>query len=133
MERSIVKAKVKVKGLAREIEDVVLVDTGAIFSIIDEELANEIGVKYIEELRKIKLHGICCEVEGRLATIEMLTVEGVVMGPSTVVVTKLSNDVKKTLKNYQVFDKFILGVRDIVGFTIDITTGRLKWVGYFIV
>ncbi|RLE56661.1 MAG: hypothetical protein DRJ40_05070 [Thermoprotei archaeon] len=126
----IIKARVVIKGSRRVTEGNVLVDTGATYSIIDEELANEIGVKLLERPERILLRGICCQIEGRLCVIDTLIIEDITVGPSVAVLTRLSTEVKEILKSYEVLNTFILGLRDIVGFTIDVKSGRLKWVGY---
>ncbi len=128
--KPIVRARVVIKGNRGIAEGTVLVDTGATYSIIDEELANEIGVKLLEKPEKVMLRGICCQVEGRLCVIDTLTVEDVTVGPSVAILTELSTEVKEVLRRYEVLNTFILGLRDIIGFTIDVKSGKLKWVGY---
>ena len=122
-------AKVRVQGTQNSIEIVALVDTGASLSIIDESLANYIGVEFPKK-EKAYVKGICCEVEGLLGTIKILEVEGRYVGSSIVIVTRLSDEVKKTLRKLGASDSFILGLKNLIGFTIDETQRKLKWVGY---
>ena len=130
--KPVIRAKVVIKGSKGVVEENVLIDTGAIHSIIDEELANETSVKLLKKSEKITLRGICCQVEGKLCVADMLTIEEITVGPSVAVLTRLSTEVKEVLKSYNLPNTLIPGLCNIVGLTIDTKSGRLKWAEYLV-
>jgi predicted aspartyl protease len=71
----IVKASVSVAGYRGSVSGVVLVDTGASVTLLDEDIANEIGVKYVgRRLKLIAADGH--EVVGELAIVNELVIDG---------------------------------------------------------
>jgi len=127
-------AKARIKGALKEVQRTALVDTGAFFSLLDEELADEIGVKYFRgEKRKITIRGLCCEVEGELAGVEELYIEGRLIGSTSMVVLKFPSYLKEALRGYRFAEDLIIGIRDIPGFVLDVERIKLKYVRYMAV
>ena len=126
-EKVLIGCRVKLKGINNEIEGYVIVDTGSIYTIIDKNLANFLGVEYYGT--KLKVLTLRCEIEGELASIKFLEIEGRVIGSVNVVVTKIPEELKKILKVQGFRDDVILSASDAKGFVIDLNERRLKWVG----
>jgi len=125
-------ASVRIQGLKEEAEGLALVDTGSSFTVIDESLANAIGVELIDA-EKVHVRGNCCTVEGELASIRRILVEGKMLGSTTAIVAGLSSEVRETLKKLGFRDDIIIGVRELAGFTLDVKEGKLKYVGALLI
>ena len=126
-------AKVKLRGKAGEVERFALVDTGATFSIMGRELAEDLGVTYVpEERRRVSLQALCCGVEGELALLEEMLIEGVYAGVGPVVIVELSSEVKRALGSAGLAEDFIIGLSDLMrtGYVVDLRERRLRYVGH---
>lgn len=118
--------------MKNEVEGIVVIGTGASFTVIDRELANFLGVEYYD-VEPIKLTTLCCRVEGKLASIKYLEVEGKVMGSVNVVVTEIPRELKRLLSAQGFRNDIILSALDARGFVIDLNERKLKWVGLIFV
>lgn len=122
-----VHSQVKVKG-SKNVEVLEgLVDTGATMTIIDEKLAESIGVRYTGKtytVRSASGH----KLEGELAKVRALTIQGEELTNESVLVVEFKGDLKRSLRESGLSDSIILGMTTIkaAGFMADTTTGKLR-------
>ncbi len=125
------KAKFKIVGAEESIEGVAIVDTGSLMSIIDEEVAEKLGLKRTGrtvKLTTLSSEGVLCN--------EMLAksfeVEGETLTYERVAVCKLPENVKEKLKAMGVSQFLIIGVitLEAAGFAVNPLTGKLEKVGW---
>ena len=130
MEVSYVLANFKIRGLKAENSGKALVDTGAAVTVIDESLADYIGVELIGSVLKVRLRGVCCEVEGELVNVKYLEMDGRAVGSTSVVKFKFSEELKDALREIGARDDIIIGVRDLaIGFVVNVRERKLEYVG----
>ncbi|RLE56574.1 MAG: hypothetical protein DRJ40_05555 [Thermoprotei archaeon] len=126
-------AKVLLQGTKNQVAGQALVDTGATFTVIDEELANYLGVEPVpkRERERVKLVGLCCTVEGKLVNLKYMEIEGRPVGATSVIMVKLSKEIKEALKKLGARQDVIIGIADLskTGHTIDLVQRKLKYVG----
>jgi len=127
-------AHFRIRGSKGEVFGRALVDTGAAVTVIDETLANFIGVEPVGSTLKVKLRGMCCEVEGELVGINYLEIEKRAVGPTSVVKLKFPNEIKQVLKGTGARGDIIIGVRDLaIGFVVNIKKKKLEYVGPMVI
>jgi len=122
-----VKAKVRVSGRKKEIEDVVLVDTGASLTLLDKDSAHEVDVEFIG--RKVSVtvadgH----ELPAELAVVKKLTVNGEELPYAYVATLKFPEKLKEKLSELKVSSWCILGLTtlELLQLIPDPTTGKLR-------
>jgi len=128
-----VRAKVVLKGTKDSEECVALVDTGAAMTVIDSSLAETIGVTYTGRKRSL-LSATGHRLEGEIAIVRELIVEGEVLDYEKVLRVEFSEEVRKVLRSLEVEDSLILGLTtvELASFTPDTATGRLRKVETFL-
>jgi hypothetical protein len=72
-------------------------------------------------------------LEGEVAIVRELNIEGEVLDYEKVLAVKLGEEVKKTLRKLDVDDSIIVGITtiELAGFIPDTTTGRLRKIETF--
>ncbi|WP_054855793.1 hypothetical protein [Vulcanisaeta sp. JCM 16161] len=90
-------------------------------------MAEEVGVAYTGRRRAL-VTAFGHRVEGEVAIIRELLIEGEVLDYERVLVLELSEGVKETLRNAGVSDSVIIGLTTIeaAGLIPDTVTGRLR-------
>jgi len=129
----IVKAKVVLKGSKRSEECVALVDTGAIMTVVDENLAELIGVTYTGRKRSL-MSATGHKLEGEIAIVRELTVEDETLDYEKILVVKFNGEVKKILRKLNVSESIILGITtiELASFIPDTNTGKLRKIEAFL-
>ncbi len=126
-------AKVLLQGTKNQVTGQALVDTGATFTVIDEELANYLGVEPVpkRERERVKLVSLCCTVEGKLVNLKYMEIEGKPVGATSVIVVNLSRKIKEVLKKLGAREDIVIGMADLskTGYIIDPVQGKLKYIG----
>jgi len=123
----LVKAGFRVTGSRGSIEGVALVDTGASLTMLDRGVAGDIGVKYVgRRVRVVVADGH--EVEGELAIVDKLVVEGEELPYAYVVVLDFPARVRERLEEEGLSDRCIIGLTtlELLQLVPDITTGKLR-------
>ena len=130
---SIVRAKVVLRGLRGSKECTALVDTGAAMSVVDEDIAEVIGIMRTNR-RKSLVSATGHKLEGEVIIIKELDIEGEILDYEKALMVKLSEEVKSTLRKLNVDDSVIIGLTtvELAGFLPDTTTGRLRKVEAFL-
>ena len=125
------RAKFRVSGDRDCIEGIAIVDTGSSLSIIDENIAEKLGLKPTK--RTIKLTTLSGE---EVMCSEMLTsafeIESEKLVSERVAVCKLSNNVREKLRVMGVYEGVIIGVvtLETAGFAVNPLTGKIEKVGW---
>mgnify|MGYP001118304941 CR=1 FL=1 len=129
----IVKAEVALGGLKGSEKHLALVDTGAIMTVIDKELAEAIGVTYTKRRRSLT-SATGHKLEGEIAIVKELAVEDEVLDYEKVLVVEFNGEVKKALEKLCVDETIILGVTtvELASFIPDTTTGKLRKIEAFL-
>ena len=130
---ALVKAKIKVKGTKGEHFSTVLVDTGARMSLIDESLADRIGVELTG--RRIDFVSISGHtVKASEAIVRELEIEGETLKYETIAVAEIPKTVKESLEKSELDGDLIAGLLTLerANMLPDTTTGALKKAGSFI-
>lgn len=129
----IVKAKTMLRGFKGSKECVVLVDTGAIMTVVDKGLAEAVGVEYTGRRRSLT-SATGHRLEGEIAVVRELTVEDETLDYEKVLVVGLDGKVKEALKRLNVNDSAILGVTtlELANFMPDTATGKLRKIEAFL-
>ena len=125
------RAKFRVLGDRDYVEGTAIVDTGSLLSIIDENIAEKLGLKPTKRI--IKLTTLSGE---DVTCSEMLTsafeIEGEKLVSERVAVCKLPNNVREKLRAMGVYDGVIIGVvtLETAGFAVNPLTGKIEKVGW---
>ena len=125
------RAKFRVSGDRDYIEGTAIVDTGSLLSIIDENIAEKLGLKPTKRI--IKLTTLSGE---DVTCSEMLTsafeIEGEKLVSERVAVCELPNNVREKLRVMGVYDGVIIGVvtLETAGFAVNPLTGKIEKVGW---
>jgi len=129
----IVKASITINGDKSSISEVALTDTGSALTLLDEVIANTVGVRMLN--RKIRLvvadgH----EVVAKLGVIKELIVEGESLPEVHVGVTKFPEKVKEILRKLGLADWCVIGLAtlEILGLAPNTSSGKLEKVGVII-
>lgn len=123
----IIKAKLKLEGSIRQSEGMAVVDTGASVTVVDKDVADMVGVTYVKRtliLTAASGH----KMEGELAVINKLIVEGEELPYAHLLILKIPDEVKETLRLRQLNDWAIIGLTtlELLNLMPDTTTGELK-------
>lgn len=128
------RAKVVLKG-TKESEEcfALVVDTGAAMTIVDRNLAEAVGVTYTGRKRSL-ISATGHKLEGEVAIIRELIVEGEILDYEKFLTVELSEEVRKILRSLEVGDSVILGLTtvELASFIPDTATGRLRKVETFL-
>jgi predicted aspartyl protease len=129
----IVRAKVVLRGSKGSREGATLVDTGAAMTVVDREVADAVGVMYTGR-RRMLISATGHRLEGEVAIVRELNIEGEVLDYEKVLAVKLSEEVKKALRELDADDSIIVGITtiELAGFIPDTTTGRLRKIETFL-
>ena len=109
---SIVRAEVVVKGYKGFREGTALVDTGAAMTVVDREVAGAVGVMYTGR-RRMLISATGHRLEGEVAIVKELNVEGEALDYEKVLAVKLGEEAKKALRKLDVDDSIIIGITTI--------------------
>ena len=120
------KAKFRVVGDSDAFEGVALVDSGAWYTVIDEGLAKQLGVKYTGlsvTLTSFSGHRIAC----REGIINSVTLEEKTAPSELVAVCSINESIKGLLKKQEVEDRLVIGVHTLerLGYAIDVVAHKL--------
>ncbi|RLF21456.1 MAG: hypothetical protein DRN15_11150 [Thermoprotei archaeon] len=120
------KAHFRIKGMEGSLEGLALVDTGAWYTVIDEEVAGRIGVEYTGlevMLTSFTGHRIPC----REAIVKFITIEERTAPSELVAICTIPHQVKKVLRKHEVEDYIVIGVHTLerLRYAVDIATHRL--------
>jgi predicted aspartyl protease len=128
----IVRAKVAVKGLKGFREGTALVDAGVAMTVVDGEVADAVGVMYTGR-RRMLMSVAGHRLEGEVAIVRELNIEGEVLDYEKVLAVKLSEEVKKALRELDADDSIIVGITtiELAGFIPDTSTGKLRKIETF--
>lgn len=128
-----VRARVVVTGSKGSREGTALVDTGAVMTVVDRDVADAVGVVYTGRRRAL-ISATGHRLEGEVAVVRELIVEGEVLDYEKVLAVRLNEEVKKALRSLDVDDSIIVGVTtiELAGFIPDTATGRLRKIEAFL-
>jgi len=128
-----VRARVVVTGSKGSREGTALVDTGAVMTVVDRDVADAVGVVYTGRRRAL-ISATGHRLEGEVAVVRELIVEGEVLDYEKVLAVRLNEEVKKGLRSLDVDDSIIVGVTtiELAGFIPDTATGRLRKIEAFL-
>lgn len=124
---TMVKASIKIVGSRSSAQGIALVDTGASLTLVDEEVANEVGVRYLGRVvRVVVADGH--EVQARLAVVDKLIVEGEELLYAHVAVLRFTEKLRERLRSLGLADWCVIGVTtlELLQLVPDPTTGRLR-------
>jgi predicted aspartyl protease len=124
---TIVKARVSLHGFRDTYSCVTLVDTGARMTLIDNVLAERIGVEYTG--RVLNLISISEQVLRALeAVVPMLGVEDEELKYEAVAVISIPEDVKRVLRQSGLDENIVIGLLTLerAGMVPDTVTGTLR-------
>jgi len=128
---SLAKARFKVLGDKDSLEGTGIVDTGSLMSVIDEDLADELGLKYTG--RSIELTTLSGkETTSNEALMSAFEVEGERLVSERVAVCRLPKNVREKLRAMGAHEQVIIGVitLEAAGFTVNPLKGRLEKIGW---
>ena len=108
-------------------------DAGAAMTAVDEELADAVGVTYTGR-RRMLMSATGHRLEGEVAIVKELNIEGEVLDYEKVLAVKLAEEVKKTLRKLDVDDSIIVGITtiELAGFIPDTSAGKLRKIEMFL-
>ena len=129
----IVRARVVVMGSKGSREGTALVDAGAAMTVVDRDFADAVGVVYTGRRRAL-VSATGHRLEGEVAVVRELIVEGEVLDYEKVLAVRLDEEVKRALRSLDVDDSIIVGVTtiELAGFIPDTATGRLRRIEAFL-
>lgn len=121
-----VKAKIKVIGEKDSFEDIALIDTGAWYTVIDENIAKKIGVNYTGLtvlLTTFSGHKIKCKE----AIAKEVILEGEKAPYEIIVVAEIPKQVKEILEKHEASKFIIIGTHTLerLRFVVDVVSHRL--------
>ena len=128
-----VRARVVLRGSKGSREGTALVDTGAAMTVVDKDIADAVGVVYTGRRRTL-ISATGHRLEGEVAVVRELIVEGEVLDYEKVLAVRLNEEVKKALRNLDVDDSIIIGITtiELAGLVPDTATGRLRKIEAFL-
>jgi predicted aspartyl protease len=123
-----VRAKVELRNDSRVFSGVALVDTGAAGVIVDESVAEQLGLKTFSEGVIVTLGSA---VRCRFADVGSVVVEDTDIGPRRVAVCRFPEIVKERLRALGFSEVVVLGVSAVedAGYVPDAGEGVLRKVG----
>jgi predicted aspartyl protease len=101
-------------------------------TVVDREVADAVGVTYTGR-RRMLMSATGHRLEGEVAIVRELNIEGEVLDYEKVLAVKLAEEVKKTLRKLDVDDSMIIGITtiELAGFIPDTSTGKLRKIETF--
>jgi hypothetical protein len=108
------KARFRLMGDRGSEEGVAIVDSGTWYTIIDEKLAEYLGVKYTGlslTLTSFSGHRIMC----REAIISSVAIEGKTAPSELVAVCPITEPIRELLKAHEVDDRLVIGFTPLKG------------------
>ena len=101
-------------------------------TVVDGEVADAVGVMYTDR-RRMLISATGHRLEGEVAIVRELNIEGEVLDYEKVLAVKLAEEVKKTLRGLDADDSIIVGITtiELAGFIPDTSTGRLRKIEKF--
>jgi predicted aspartyl protease len=128
-----VRARVVLRGSKGSREGTALVDTGAAMTVVDKDIADAVGVVYTGRGRTL-ISATGHRLEGEVAVVRELIVEGEVLDYEKVLAVRLNEEVKKALRNLDVDESIIIGITtiELAGLIPDTATGRLRKIEAFL-
>jgi predicted aspartyl protease len=128
-----VRARVVLRGSKGSREGTALVDTGAAMTVVDKDIADAVGVVYTGRGRTL-ISATGHRLEGEVAVVRELIVEGEVLDYEKVLAVRLNEEVKKALRNLDVDDSIIIGITtiELAGLIPDTATSRLRKIEAFL-
>lgn len=133
IDMGITKARVVLKGKKNKYSSTALVDTGARMSLIDESIANHVGVEPTG--RKIEFMSVSGQkVQALEGIVYEFRIEEELLKYEAVAIAEIPKAVKETLMNSGLDGKVIVGLLtpERANLLPDTTTGQLKKVPSFI-
>jgi len=129
---TIVKAKFRLEGLKKHIEDTALVDAGASVTIIDKHVADMIGVTCTRRLLALTTAS-GHKMKGELAIVRRLVIDGEELPYGHLLILEIPEEVKEMLKSKQLCDWGIIGLTtlELLNLMPDTATGKLKKSEFF--
>jgi len=124
---TIVKARLRLQGSREHSDGTALVDTGASVTIVDRDLADKIGVTYVKRILTLTTAS-GHKMEGELAVINKLIVEGEELPYAHLLVLKIPEEVKEMLRSKELSDWGVVGLTtlELLNLMPDTTTGKLR-------
>jgi predicted aspartyl protease len=109
------------------------VDTGAAMTVVDREVADAVGVMHTGR-RRMLISATGHRLEGEVAIVKELNVEGEALDYEKVLAVKLDEEAKKALRKLDVDDSIIIGITtiELAVFIPDITIGKLRKIETFL-
>ena len=129
----LVRARVEARGLRKAIAGESLVDTGAALTVLDRYTADELGVRRVN--RRVKLIVMDGdEVEGELAILESLIVDGEELPGAHVALIDFHPKLKERLRTQGLSDWCVIGLStlEILGLTPNTSKGVIERTGSFL-
>jgi predicted aspartyl protease len=124
-----VRARVEMRNGGRVLSAVVLVDTGATGVVVDEGMAEQLGLELFGEGKIVTLGSVvkCC-----FADVGSMAVEDVDIGSRRVAVCRFPEEVKGRLRPLGFSEGVILGVSAVedAGYVPDTREGVLRRAGF---
>jgi len=120
------KARFRLVGMAGSFEGLALADSGAWYTVIDEDLAERLNVEYTGltvTLTSFSGHRITC----REVILKAVIVDGRAAPTELTAVCRIPKQVKELLKNQEVNSQVVIGVHTLerLGYAIDTITHKL--------
>jgi len=120
------KAKLRLVSAKGAFECLALADTGAWYTVVDEDLAEQLGVEYTGltlSLTSFSGHRIAC----REAVLKSITVEDRTAPLELIATCRIPSPVKDLLRGQGVDERVIIGVHTLerLGYAVDVVTHKL--------
>ncbi|MGQ9469139.1 MAG: aspartyl protease family protein [Nitrososphaerales archaeon] len=129
----IVKAEAMLRGFRNFKKCTALVDTGAVMTVIDRKIAEDIGVTYTARRRALT-SATWHKLEGEVAIVKEMVIEGEGLDYEKVLIVEFAKEVKEALRKLDVDDSMILGITsvELASFIPDTSTGKLRKIEAFL-
>jgi predicted aspartyl protease len=129
----IVRASITIVGIKSSVSGVALVDAGSVLTLLDEEIANVVGVRLLGKRVRLVV-GDGHEIVAELGVVKELIIEGESLPEAHVAITKFSEKIRESLKKLGLADWCIVGLStlEILGLAPNTSSGRLEKVGVLV-
>jgi predicted aspartyl protease len=126
----IVRASITIAGIKSSVSGIALVDAGSVLTLLDEEIANVVGVRLLGKRVRLVV-GDGHEIVAELGVVKELIIEGESLPEAHVAITKFSEKIRESLKKLGLADWCIVGLStlEILGLAPNTSSGRLEKVG----
>lgn len=126
----IVRASITIVGIKSSVSGIALVDAGSVLTLLDEEIANVVGVRLLGKRVRLVV-GDGHEIVAELGVVKELIIEGESLPEAHVAITKFSEKIRESLKKLGLADWCIVGLStlEILGLAPNTSSGRLEKVG----